>query len=97
MAEVDPAVAAAAAANNGAVELLAATAAVLPLSRGPCALVDEFLSVIGTERSLCRLNRAGRDGVASVWQMRAEAARNVLLDQARARAAVARPSRGPYD
>ena len=97
MAEVDPAVAAAAAANNGEAELAAATAAVLPFSEDLFKLVNEFLSVIGTERSLCRLNRAGRDGVASASQTRAQAARNVLLDQARARAAVARPSRGPYD
>ena len=97
MAEDDPAVAAAAAANNGEAELAAATAAVLPFSEDLCALVNKFLSVIGTERSLCRLNRAGRGGVASASQTRAEAARTVLLDQARARAAGARPSRGPYD
>ena len=97
MAEVDPAVAAAAAANNGVAELVAATVAVFSgdLPRRPCALVGEFLSVIGTERFLCRLKHAGRDGVARASQTRAEAARSVLLDRVRARAAVARPSRGP--
>ena len=99
MAEVDPAVAAAAAANNGVAELVAATVAVFSgdfnLPRRPCALVGEFLSVIGTERFLCRLKHAGRDGVVRASQTRAEAARSVLLDRVRARAAVARPSRGP--
>ena len=99
MAEVDPAVAAAAAANNGVAELVAATVAVFSgdfnLPRRPCALVGEFLSVIGTERFLCRLKHAGRDGVVRASQTRAAAARSVLLDRVRARAAVARPSRGP--
>ena len=85
MAEVDPAVAAAAAANNGVAELVAATVAVFSgdfnLPRRPCALVGEFLSVIGTERFLCRLKHAGRDGVVRASQTRAEAARSVLLDR----------------
>ena len=95
MAQVDPAVASAAAANDGTAELAAATAAVLPFPEGPCAGVDEFLSVIGTERFLCRLKHAGRDGVVRASQTRVAAARSVLLDRVRARAAVARPSRGP--
>merc|ERR1719473_2220794 len=97
MAEVDPAVAAAAAANDGTAELAAATAAVLQrdVPDDPCALVNEFLSVIGAEPLLRSLNHAGRAGVAHWSQTRAAAARSVLLDQARARAAVAPPSRGP--
>ena len=83
MAEVDPAVAAAAAANDGTAELAAATAAVLPrdLPRRPCALVNGFLSVIGAEPLLRSLNHAGRAGVAHWSQTRAEAARSVLLDR----------------
>ena len=97
MAEVDPAVAAAAAANDGTAELAAATAAVLQrdLPEDPCALVNEFLSVIRAEPLLRSLNHAGRAGVAHWSQTRAAAARSVLLDRVRARAAVARPSRGP--
>ena len=97
MAEVDPAVAAAAAANDGTAELAAATAAVLQrdLPEDPCALVNEFLSVIRAEPLLRSLNHAGRAGVARWSQTRVAAARSVLLDRVRARAAVARPSRGP--
>ena len=97
MAQVDPAVASAAAANDGTAELAAATAAVLPrdLPQRPCAVIDELLSVIGAEPLLRSLNHAGRAGVAHWSQTRVAAARSVLLDQARARAAVARPSRGP--
>ena len=98
--DVAAAVAAAAAANDGAAQLFAATAEVFPaiLPHGPCARIDKFLSVttyLGTERFLCRLKHAGRDGVVRASQTRAEAARSVLLDRVRARAAVARPSRGP--
>merc|ERR1719261_1565298 len=83
MAEVDPAVAAVAAANDGTAELAAATAAVLQrdLPEDPCALVNEFLSVIRAEPLLRSLNHAGRAGVAHWSQTRAEAARSVLLDR----------------
>ena len=83
MAQVDPAVASAAAANDGTAELAAATAAVLPrdLPQRPCAVIDELLSVIGAEPLLRSLNHAGRAGVARWSQTRVEAARSVLLDQ----------------
>ena len=83
MADVDPAVAAAAAANDGTAELAAATAAVLQrdLPEDPCALVNEFLSVIRAEPLLRSLNHAGRAGVARWSETRVEAARSVLLDQ----------------
>ena len=89
MAEVDPAVAAAAAANDGTAELAAATDAVLQrdLPQRPCAGINEFLSVIGAEPLLRSLNHAGRAGVARWSQTRVAAARSVLLDQARARRA----------
>ena len=95
--DVAAAVAAAAAANDGTAELAAATDAVLQrdLPQRPCAGINEFLSVIGAEPLLRSLNHAGRAGVARWSQTRVAAARSVLLDQARARAAVARPSRGP--
>merc|ERR1719482_2625653 len=75
--------AAAAAANVGAAELAAATAAVLPrdLPQRPCAGITEFLSVIGAEPLLRSLNHAGRAGVARWSQTRVAAARSVLLDQ----------------
>ena len=96
--DVAAAVAAAAAASDGTAELAATTAEVLlpgDFPVGPCEGINGFLSVIGAEPLLRSLNHAGRAGVARWSQTRVAAARSVLLDQARARAPVARPSRGP--
>merc|ERR1719197_2346652 len=81
--DVAAAVAAAAAANDGTAELAAATDAVLQrdLPQRPCAVINEFLSVIGAEPLLRSLNHAGCAGVARWSQTRVAAARSVLLDQ----------------